>query len=956
METPRITSSHSADESEGGLFGVRTHSLIWVVPVLAVALGVFFLLMRRMGALEAATLALLPVLVVIGGLRLLQQAGPGGFLRDGCEHVLTGGDASPRPNGVRSQSPLFSPFPEGYLSDGLMVFGGLSGYVARGFWIETPDLLNASFSERNRAEETWSAILRLLPEEWSAQFRAFDDDSRLVPHLLEYAEHTTACSNVISRRLRNANFVHLSSMLEQGQLRQKRLTLFVGYRILNAGQEQSKLLSGANWAIQQWEANMRQLLGQIGGRVTAMSDQDVVRQWVDCFNPSLRGQYDRDSAANFDPSASLLEHVWNSELRGQGTQGFVLDGYHHLCLSLRRLPSETYITLLSGLTSLPFGGVTVSVHLKRLPKEPILRAAQAKVERIHNQRREKPDQALAASQAQLEAKIQRLTAEGVVPLELELIVTVRAKSSAELLERVASVKAAIQRMNGAQAFEATLATSSRSLFAKSLPGWMWSSHRGFVLYVEPPTAVALLPLATTFCGYPGPIECLFPGGDGGLVNVVTSIGDGVSATPQNMVALGATGTGKSSAVTKMLIETAGDIGLTAIVETGLSQVAFTRALGSVPLEFKPGGMLTLNPLDSNGLPRSAFFISTAAALMTRMMGIPRDEDKARRQHALVSRELMRITTDQAEDWLRRWSVERREAVLRESAVLSERIRQNPQPLPDAFLEFREFQRAEPAKAAAELAAITAAKLRDHEHTRRSQVHDVVYAHLSPEEHLTLSSLREALELSDDEECRWLAVLLAPWSQDGPYGRLFDGPSNVAMDSPVLHYELGSIPESAKELESIVVFAALNSLRSRCLQLPTSVRKRVVIDEVSRFLDVPGGEAFLRELFESFRKHNTQVIIIGQQYSRIADSSIRAAIAGNARAWLIFNTGDAQDIARLCSDLGLSPMAQETIRRLPRPDQLTGPKYSEFLYFHTDARQPSCGTARYFLLPHDGVES
>ena len=201
-------------------------------------------------------------------------------------------------------------------------------------------------------QETWSAILRLLPEDWSVQFRAFDEDSGLFPRLLKYAEHIAGQLNVITRRLRNANFVHLSTLLEQGHLRQKRLTFFVGYRIPTGKQEQSQLLTGAESAFRQWEENMRQLLGQIGGRVTVMSDQDVNRQWSDCFNPSLRGQRDRDSAANFDPSASLLENVWNSELRGQGSQGFVLDGHHHLCLSLRRLPSETYLTLLSGLTSL----------------------------------------------------------------------------------------------------------------------------------------------------------------------------------------------------------------------------------------------------------------------------------------------------------------------------------------------------------------------------------------------------------------------------------------------------------------------------------------------------------------------------------------------------------------------------------------------------------------------------
>src|SRR5262249_38729919 len=128
--------------------------------------------------------------------------------------------------------------------------------------------------------------------------------------------------------------------------------------------------------------------------------------------------------------------------------------------------------------------------------------------------------------------------------------------------------------------------------------------------------------------------------------------------------------------------------------------------------------------------------------------------------------------------------------------------------------------------------------------------------------------------------------------------------------------------------------------------------RFIIEEVSRFLDVPGGEAILRELFEQFRKHQTQVIIVAQSYSRIADTAIRTALVGNARAFAIFNTGDRLDIERLGQEIGLSHVAQETILRFPRPDQQTGVKYSEFFYWHTDVRQPVCGPVRYLLLPHE----
>jgi type IV secretory pathway VirB4 component len=229
---------------------------------------------------------------------------------------------------------------------------------------------------------------------------------------------------------------------------------------------------------------------------------------------------------------------------------------------------------------------------------------------------------------------------------------------------------------------------------------------------------------------------------------------------------------------------------------------------------------------------------------------------------------------------------------------------------------------------------------------------LVFAYFAPEEHLTLSALQEHFDLAeqDREECQMLASTLAPWCRGGNCGVLFDGATNVATSERVVHYELGFIGESAKEIKAVVGFIQINSIRNRVMLMPRHLKKRIVVEEVSRFLDVPGGEAILRECFEQFRKFNVQVIIVAQQYSRIADTPIRAAIVGNARAWIIFNTGDRLDVERLGVDLGLSRVAVETILRFPRPDQQTGVKYSEFLYYHTDTVRPICGTVRYYRLP------
>lgn len=163
---------------------------------------------------------------------------------------------------------------------------------------------------------------------------------------------------------------------------------------------------------------------------------------------------------------------------------------------------------------------------------------------------------------------------------------------------------------------------------------------------------------------------------------------------------------------------------------------------------------------------------------------------------------------------------------------------------------------------------------DHERRRSAliarhavQLHDLAYAYFRPDEHLTLSAFREYLELApeDEEECRWLATLLTPWCRGGNCGVLFDGVSNVNLDGPVVHYELGALPESARDIKAVVGFQIINAERQRILSLPRAWRKRFIIEEVSRFLDVPGAATILRELFEQFRKFNCQVTLVAQSY-------------------------------------------------------------------------------------------
>jgi len=961
----RRSPTHAADEFQGTVLGIQTTLFAWVCLAFLAGMALFTWLFYAQGRdfTSAMGWAALPVIAVVAYLRFCHQGKPPGYTSDMVDSLATGGHTVPPHQLPPHTTSSAKPFPDGYIADGLLVFNGPAGcHVAVGFSLELPDWQTASFVERNRAQDLVATLIRQLPFGFTLQVQTFQDTGD-GPRLLAYRQDTERCANPTARRLRNINFVTNWRRLEQRELRRRRVVLFVG-RLLEPtatpwtrsapDESYNTQLAEARTSLQEWQHTLSEVMLGLGGRCAALTDTDLARLWAATLNPSLSQRVDFDPATGYDPERSLLDNVWHSELRGQGRQGFVLDGWPHLAFSLKRLPSETYFTILQRLTHLPFGDFTVTTHVRRLDKERVLKRTQAALDRIHKQLRQKPNERLAVTGGQLQEKVRRLAAGEVVPLEFELIVIVRARTPEELSMRAASVKSAFPAMNGSQYYEATLASSARNLFAHTLPGWMGSRHRGFVHYGEDRYVADLLPLATTFAGHPGPVQALFSGRENNLVNMVMFLGEGQAATPQNITVLGAPGTGKSLAFCKILLETELLFGFTAIVEEGLSQAPYTRSVGVEPIVFRPDGTQTFNVFETQKSPRCSFTSASQTAFVARLVGLPADEEKARRQSALIARHLSQMCDDHAREQLRQWPQERRTTLIRHALALDRWVTEHGGSDTEAFLDFREWQQTEPAAAAALLAQFTDAELLEFESTHTRQIYDLLFAYLQPEEHLTLSALREYFELAqeDEEECRWLATLLIPWCRGGNYGVLFDGPSNVALNGPVVHFESGLISEAAKDIRALYGLLVINSLRQHILSLPRLMWKRIIIEEVSRFLEVPGAETILRELAEQFRKHRTQLVLVFQSYSRMADTSIRVALFGNSRAWMIFNTGDRRDIERLGQDLGLSRVAQEAILRFPRPDQQTGDKYSEFLYWHSDARQPICGIARYSLLPYE----
>ena len=235
-----------------------------------------------------------------------------------------------------------------------------------------------------------------------------------------------------------------------------------------------------------------------------------------------------------------------------------------------------------------------------------------------------------------------------------------------------------------------------------------------------------------------------------------------------------------------------------------------------------------------------------------------------------------------------------------------------------------------------------------------EVRNLAFAYFTPEEFPTHRMLQELMMLdpagSEREAIVEIATLILPWCRDGNYGCLFDGTSNLSLTGKIAHFELGYIPESAKELKAAAGFLITNHARKHIMTLPRALRKRNIYEEVARFLDIPGGQEIVQESYAQLRKFNCWNISIVQQYARFKASRIRSAVFGNSRQFFIMRQNDRADLDDMGKDIALPEVTQHAIMNYPLPDHQTGQKYSPFTYLHTDSARNLCGTVHNVASP------
>lgn len=852
--------------------------------------------------------------------------------------------------------------PNGFFAGGLILYGPLAkgGVAAKGYVLHTHDQRGGSIAQLNACQDKIRAVLALCGDGLRGQFQ-WVGNADYVPELTRFYREAEAITHPQIRRRVLRHWQRLWKKMHRRLLRHEHLVLFIsteitsqaGSRLTAAGLENyyEKLFAQLRTQFEEITGTLKTILGT-DTTVTPMDDLAHFTYYTKFLNPSLAERFDVDFAGQFNPALSIQENCWNGDGVGLQKIGFHLDGRYHAVFALKRWPSRTSPGIVWRLTGLDFLDYQITVNIEPLPAKREVDQEEKAIERLRGEYQDTERHSLLVAIGKKERKIESLSSGFIRPFVVTYIVRVWDETEQGLAAKCAAIKNAINGMVGAQYYECSRPSTAKKLFFASWPGWTHSTYKHRSLYAEDAYLADMVPFSATFTGHLTEAEAIFEGSQKNLVGLRTFLGNPPS--PQHLLLCGATGAGKSRLMLELLWQTAGRFLYTMLIEEGLSYEGFTKAMGEKPIILHPDGDLTINYFDTGGMPLGQLQLATGVALVARMIGETPDGETQQIRQALLGQYIQQLYQDGFEEWAKRHR-EKLPALQRHACAVhrwKQRLGVGTTEI-EAFADLRDRLAGREDEAQQFVASVSEAEITaflKHPQTERA-VMALAHAHYTREDFPTHASLVELMRFArlpehKKEQVDHLATLLSAWCAHGQYGRLFDGATNISLTGKVAHFELGYIPEQAVELKTAAGLLIAGFARQHIISLPRAAWKRIVYEELARFLDVPGGEKIVAESYAQLRKFNCWTASIVQQYGKFKDSRIRPVVVGNSKQfWLMrqFDRSDVDDIAR---DIGLPESVCANIQHYPMPEQQPeGLKFSSACFFSPVSDPPLCGTVR-----------
>ncbi|MGY1982969.1 TraG/VirB4 family ATPase [Nocardia gipuzkoensis] len=148
---------------------------------------------------------------------------------------------------------------------------------------------------------------------------------------------------------------------------------------------------------------------------------------------------------------------------------------------------------------------------------------------------------------------------------------------------------------------------------------------------------------------------------------------------------------------------------------------------------------------------------------------------------------------------------------------------------------------------------------------------------------TLSGLRDQLGRLGTAAGAELAAGLHPYTGEGAYAGLIDGPTTTEPEGGMIVFSLRELPDELKTIGTLLVL----DVTWRRVSNPGQRRPRMItVDEAWLLLREPAGAAFLFRAAKSFRKHWAGLTVATQDCADVLSTDLGRAIISNAATQIL----------------------------------------------------------------------
>jgi len=370
--------------------------------------------------------------------------------------------------------------------DDMIVYRGLQkgGYVGRGYRVHPPDCENAEVSWLNRMEDDMRVLLSSLKDTARMQVHwTVDSDYR--QELLDYYEQTDKlATNAWSKEQRNERFTRYWDRMLQRELRRERLHWYVTTKIDTVGVPMGKgqraaydyTLDASARELRQYEELLHQVFGSLGGTIEPLDDLGHFSEFYRFFNPSVSDLPNLDLNDYFDPQQSIVDTCFNCEAAAlrKPDLGFYFDGYYHGVLVLKSLPKATFSGMMNQLINLDLLDYSITVNIQAPDVMHEIENEEGAYEKLQHTIQHSRKLRMVAATHKKGQKIARLMSNEVLPYKAQFIIRVWDAQKRGLRAKLAALRGAISKLNGAQYYDPSLPTS-----ASNLPFSRWHRANSF---------------------------------------------------------------------------------------------------------------------------------------------------------------------------------------------------------------------------------------------------------------------------------------------------------------------------------------------------------------------------------------------------------------------------------------------------------------------------------------------